>query len=988
MFGENKKRVIIPYDAGVQGNSKNLYYDSATGTMYYWNGTSYVPWGGSETITNITNITDGFSYTNESGVTKNVAQKLDNTDPLNQKIQTFVDGVKVFEFPLYTVNNDIQINNSGSEWDLTDDKITIKETNGDTQEINFPYRVTMVVNADGSIDVKQNGVTIGTIPAPTPDTAYSKMLFVDPVNGNDTTGTGSDNKMFKTIAKAVSVANGSGYRIVLGAGTYTENPTISLPNLDIVTVAGSDRGNTSIQGTVTFTHTSSSSGIQGISMTNLVHSGAGALYVTDCQINTLLNKTSAAYIEINNSTIQTTSTSTLSAGSGLIMDSLISNLTISGASSAYTLKSNIIDITGSVTYTGGAFYNIQDNSGNINVTAGTNLETALVAQGLPSETAKQYVTDFSTKLAMLNPDTNNSNTNLVSWNATTKRLEVSALPVGGALWYSGTNTPTATGNSAASLGVTTLPANYTNTTTGVKYYIDANGVSGIIDGRLTTSLLGRNGNGTAYVNPTMVSDTTLVDAFELSDGTFAHVGQIKYPAHGLVKHAYYFGSATAPYFTVIPPTSGILQQVFYVIDENTIDIDIEQGVTIDLADYANVVYVNNTNANNGTIYDTNNPPTTNNNALKGDVANIYIGTDGSLWIWNGTAYVTKPATNNTEWNLGGTQIDAQGNKTSAISRTGFVAIGKDVSTTIPIDVYGKGTAQYSPVARFLNETNNIVGNNTQLIYGVGQSYGNAADWRFHYAGNGNAKNRIDFAWSGIVAPSMSYLVNGNVGINMTDPLSRLDVNGSFGFNIRPADTSTSQTATDGTVVLKVAGSVYTLEAPNTTTNKRRLIVAKNVSTGNITVTGHIDGVAGTNLVIPSGGSKIFHTEGTSWYAISDNTPNAQSQVSARANRGNDVTLDNLKFRVAATGNASLQVSTVTGTATLNGTSFANTEAFGLVSALAVTTTPTYVRPALAFANAGDTQRFLFNTTDNKSYEVRLVIDPGYSSNLIHIQRLH
>ncbi|MFY7885333.1 MAG: hypothetical protein ACOVOV_10885, partial [Dolichospermum sp.] len=416
-----------------EGSANNLYYDSATGKMYYWNGTSYVPWGGefNETITNITNITDGFSYTNESGVTKNVTQKLDNTDPQNQKIQTFVDGVKVFEFPLYTINNDIQINNNGSEWDLTDDKITIVESNGDSQEINFPYRVTVVVNANGSIDIKQNGVTVGTIPAPTADVAYSKMLFVDPINGNDTTGTGSDNKMFKTITKALTVANGSGYRIVLGAGVCSENITVSLPNIDIVTVAGSDRGNTSIQGTVTFTHTSSSSGIQGIAISNLVHSGAGALYVTDCQINTLLNKTSAGYIEITDTQLQGTSASTLSAGSGLIKDSLIKNMTISGASSGYTLKSNIIDADGSVTYTGGAFYNIQDNSGNIVTTAGNNMETGLIASGLSSALAKQYVTNFNNKLGMINPDTNNTNNNLVSWNASTKRLELSALPISG-----------------------------------------------------------------------------------------------------------------------------------------------------------------------------------------------------------------------------------------------------------------------------------------------------------------------------------------------------------------------------------------------------------------------------------------------------------------------------------------------------------------------------------------------------------------------------
>jgi hypothetical protein len=531
---------------------------------------------------------------------------------------------------------------------------------------------TIFKDASGNtyaVDFNGNGILLSV-----PDIRYSKALFVDPINGLDS-NTGSDNAPFKTIAKALTVADGSGFRIVLAPGVYAENPTISLANLDIVTLAGSDRGNTSIQGTVTFSHTSSSSGIQGIAMTNLVHSGAGALYVTDCQINTLLNKTSTGYIEITDTQLQGTSASTLSAGTGLIKDSLIKNMTISGASSGYTLKSNIIDADGAVTFTGGAFYNIQDNSGNIVTTAGTNMETGLIASGLSAALAKQYVTDFSNKLGMINPDTNNANVNVVSWNTTTRRLEVSALPIGGAVWYSGTNTPTATGNTATSLGVATLPANYTNTTTGVIYYIDANGVAKSIEGRVTTSLLGRTGNGSAYVNPTMVSETTTVDAFLLSDGTYAHIGQIKYPGHGLVKHAYYFGSATAPYYTVTPPTTGIVQQVFYVIDENTIDIDIEQGVNLSAPSFANLVYVNGANPNSATIFDTTNPPVTNNNTLKEDSANLYVDNTGGTWVWNGTAYVTKPVANSTEFFLNGTSSDAGSNKNNFIYRNAGIGVG-------------------------------------------------------------------------------------------------------------------------------------------------------------------------------------------------------------------------------------------------------------------------------------------------------------------------
>ena len=127
------RKVILSFDnlAGfpATGTANNLYYDTATGLMYYWNGTAYVPWGGSEQIvTDFTAITNGFRFINEESENDDVTFEVNNTDPLNVKVEVKLNGVKVAEFPLYTVNNDIQINNSGSEWDLTDDKITILET--------------------------------------------------------------------------------------------------------------------------------------------------------------------------------------------------------------------------------------------------------------------------------------------------------------------------------------------------------------------------------------------------------------------------------------------------------------------------------------------------------------------------------------------------------------------------------------------------------------------------------------------------------------------------------------------------------------------------------------------------------------------------------------------------------------------------------------------------------------------------------------------
>lgn len=57
---------------------------------------------------------------------------------------------------------------------------------------------------------------------------------------------------------------------------------------------------------------------------------------------------------------------------------------------------------------------------------------------------------------------------------------------------------------------------------------------------------------------------------------------------------------------------------------------------------------------------------------------LYLSTtNGSTWIYNGSAYVTytMPVTSTTSFNLYGSSVDAGGNKTSAIQRTGDVYVG-------------------------------------------------------------------------------------------------------------------------------------------------------------------------------------------------------------------------------------------------------------------------------------------------------------------------
>jgi hypothetical protein len=97
--------------------------------------------------------------------------------------------------------------------------------------------------------------------------------------------------------------------------------------------------------------------------------------------------------------------------------------------------------------------------------------------------------------------------------------------------------------------------------------------------------------------------------------------------------------------------------------------------------YTQTVYVNNINPNSATIFDLNNPPTVNNNALKTDVNNLYIGSDASAWVYNGSIYVTKTDTAATSnFFITGTNIDLGNSKTANASRMGTITAPAFIKT--------------------------------------------------------------------------------------------------------------------------------------------------------------------------------------------------------------------------------------------------------------------------------------------------------------------
>lgn len=93
------------------------------------------------------------------------------------------------------------------------------------------------------------------------------------------------------------------------------------------------------------------------------------------------------------------------------------------------------------------------------------------------------------------------------------------------------------------------------------------------------------------------------------------------------------------------------------------------------SNYSKVVYVNSNNPNTATIFDLNNPPLVNDELLKNDVANLYIGLNSTTWVYNDDTllYQTQSITSSSSnFNLAGTSTDAGNSKTANIKRTGRV----------------------------------------------------------------------------------------------------------------------------------------------------------------------------------------------------------------------------------------------------------------------------------------------------------------------------
>jgi hypothetical protein len=239
----------------------------------------------------------------------------------------------------------------------------------------------------------------------------NKVYYVS-ASGSDTYNGLSENTAFQTLSAAVAAAGNSGNQIIIMPGTYAETTTITNLNVSIGSVSGDRSGIVNFSGTLTFNSASSSIRLSGLGINNLVHSGAGSLYLLNCQVMTSTTLSGSGYFDALNTDLSgPTSTATISVtGSGtkvLRMGSIVGVLTINNATANVVLSNCSQALP--ITLTSG-FLGI----GNTPVYSATNTSNAITSTGgVVSLSSTSCVTPSTTRARI-----SIQNSTFTYWNST------------------------------------------------------------------------------------------------------------------------------------------------------------------------------------------------------------------------------------------------------------------------------------------------------------------------------------------------------------------------------------------------------------------------------------------------------------------------------------------------------------------------------------------------------------------------------------------
>ncbi len=158
----------------------------------------------------------------------------------------------------------------------------------------------------------------------------------------------------------------------------------------------------------------------------------------------------------------------------------------------------------------------------------------------------------------------------------------------------------------------------------------------------------------------------------------------------------------------------------------------------------------------------------------------------------------------------------------------------------------------------------------------------------------------------------------------------------------------------------------------------------------------------TAVTSPASGLQIYNTDANCMYFYNGQQwVSTLNSISAFVNAGDVVQLDNIKIRVASSGNRSMQIATVSGNITTSASTFnlypssnvgstggAGSETGIGWASTTVGTSFVYVQSAAHFPYYGSVQRFLMiDETNRKSYRFTCIFGNGGNKNTIEIERL-
>jgi len=170
------------------------------------------------------------------------------------------------------------------------------------------------------------------------------LIYVNARGGSDTNDGLSLINAYASITQALTNTYiNSGFQVVVYAGTYNENITISQNNLSIVSSNLEIGGLCNINGNITITSNSTSIRLCGLNYNNLVITGSANLYIQNCFNNGTFSKSGGGYLSMNNIVFGNASTFSIT-GSGnvnVLNGCQVPNITINNTTALINISNNL-----------------------------------------------------------------------------------------------------------------------------------------------------------------------------------------------------------------------------------------------------------------------------------------------------------------------------------------------------------------------------------------------------------------------------------------------------------------------------------------------------------------------------------------------------------------------------------------------------------------------------------------------------------------------